>query len=108
MVATRASDCSPGDGAGDGCTAVVVRMADGPRPARDLVQIVPVEPASPRFAVGDRVVLGWSGGDPDDPGSYQIVDFQRGAPLIWLAARSPPRCWCSAGGAGWPRWPRWG
>ena len=85
VVATRASECSPGDGAGDGCAAVVVRMADGPRSARDLVQIVPVEPGSPRFAVGDRVVLGWSGGDPDDPGSYQIVDFQRGSPLLWLA-----------------------
>jgi uncharacterized membrane protein len=47
---------------------------------------VPVEPGSPRFAVGDQVVLGWSGGDPDDPGSYQIVDFQRGSSLLWLAA----------------------
>jgi uncharacterized membrane protein len=86
VVATRASECSPGDGAGAGCAAVVVRMVDGPRAARDLVQIVPVEPGSPRFAVGDQVVLGWSGGDPDDPGSYQIVDFQRGSSLLWLAA----------------------
>ena len=85
VVATRASECSPGDGDGDACVGVVVRMADGPVPGRDLVQIVPVEPGSPRFAVGDRVVLGWSGGDPEDPGSYQIVDFQRGAPLLWLA-----------------------
>jgi uncharacterized membrane protein len=30
-------------------------------------------------------VLGWSGGNPDDPGSYQIVDFQRGGSLAWLA-----------------------
>ena len=32
------------------------------------------------------MVLGWSGGDPDDPGSYQVVDFQRGGSLAWLAA----------------------
>ena len=85
VVATRATACSEGDEVGDGCAGVVVRMADGPRAGRDLVQIVPVEPGSPRFAVGDRVVLGWSGGDPEDPGSYQIVDFQRGSPLLWLA-----------------------
>jgi uncharacterized membrane protein len=85
IVASRASECSPGDGVGNGCAALVARMADGPRPGRDLVQIVPIEPGSPRFAVGDRVVLGWSGGDPEDPGSYQIVDFQRGSSLLWLA-----------------------
>ncbi|HVH23291.1 MAG TPA: YibE/F family protein [Pseudonocardia sp.] len=85
VVATRATACSEGDEVGDGCAGVVVRMADGPRAGRDLVQIVPIEPGSPRFAVGDRVVLGWSGGDPEDPGSYQIVDFQRGSPLLWLA-----------------------
>jgi uncharacterized membrane protein len=32
------------------------------------------------------VVVSWSGGDPDDPASYQLVDFQRGASLGWLAA----------------------
>ena len=31
-------------------------------------------------------MLGWSGGNPDDPGSYQVVDFQRGGSLAWLAA----------------------
>ena len=68
-----------------GCVALVVHMADGPRAGRDLVQLVPVEPSTPRFAVGDPVVLSWSGGDPDDPGSYQVVDFQRGGSLWWLA-----------------------
>ena len=84
VTASRASDCSPGTGDG-GCVALVVRMADGPRPDRDLVQVLPVEPGTPRFATGDQVVLGWSGGDPDDPGSYQVIDFQRGDALLWLA-----------------------
>jgi uncharacterized membrane protein len=84
VTASRATDCTPGSGDG-ACVAVVVHMADGPRPGRDLVQVVPVEPGSPQFSVGDRVVLGWSGANPDDAGSYQIVDFQRGAPLAWLA-----------------------
>ncbi len=61
-------------------------MSDGPLPGRDLVQIVPVEPGTPRFAVGDEIVLGWSGADPAYPGSYRVADFQRGAPLWWLAA----------------------
>ena len=47
---------------------------------------MPIEPGTPRFTVGDPVVLGWSGGNPDDPGSYQVVDFQRGGSLAWLAA----------------------
>ena len=84
VTATRATDCSPGSGDG-GCVALVVHMADGPRPDRDLVQVVPVEPGSPQFSVGDQIVLGWSGADPDDAGSYQVIDFQRGAPLAWLA-----------------------
>jgi hypothetical protein len=84
VTATRATDCTAGSGAG-GCIALVVHMADGPRPGQDLVQVVPVEPGTPQFAVGDQVVLGWSGADPDDAGSYQVVDFQRGTPLMWLA-----------------------
>ncbi|MHA6625510.1 YibE/F family protein [Pseudonocardia sichuanensis] len=84
VTATRVTDCTPESGDG-GCVALVVHMADGPLPGRDLVQVVPVEPGSPQFAIGDQVVLGWSGADPEDAGSYQIVDFQRGAPLAWLA-----------------------
>jgi uncharacterized membrane protein len=85
VVAARAADCSAGDGQA-ACAALVVHLTDGPRAGRDLVQLVPVEPATPRFGVGDPVVLGWSGGNPDDPTSYQVVDFQRGGALIWLAA----------------------
>jgi uncharacterized membrane protein len=84
VTAVQATDCSPGDGQGR-CAALVVALTDGPRAGRDLVQIVPLEPGTPRFTVGDPVVLGWSGGNPDDPGSYQIVDFQRGGSLVWLA-----------------------
>lgn len=84
VLATQATDCTPGSGSG-GCTGVTVAMTDGPRAGRDLVQLVPSEPSTPRFAVGDAVVLAYSGGDADDPGSYQITDFQRGSSLLWLA-----------------------
>src|SRR3954452_3881093 len=84
VTAAQAMDCSPGDGQGR-CAALIVALTDGPRSGRDLVQLVPLEPGTPRFTVGDPVVLGWSGGNPDDPGSYQIVDFQRGGSLAWLA-----------------------
>lgn len=84
VTATQAADCTPGSGSG-GCTGVTVAMSDGPRAGRDLVQLVPAEPSTPRFAVGDEVVLAYSGGDADDPGSYQITDFQRGGSLLWLA-----------------------
>jgi uncharacterized membrane protein len=35
--------------------------------------------------VGDDIVLAYSGGEPTDPGSYQVVDFQRSGALAWLA-----------------------
>jgi len=35
--------------------------------------------------VGDEIVLSYSGGNADDPGSYSVVDFQRGGSLWWLA-----------------------
>jgi uncharacterized membrane protein len=85
VTQASASDCSPGSG-DRGCLTLLLAMADGPLPGRDLVQVVPVEPGSPQFAVGDEVVLAYSGADPTDPGSYQVVDFQRQQPLIWLAA----------------------
>lgn len=85
VTTVQVADCSPG--AGDRrCTGVTVALSDGPRAGRDLVQLVPNEPSTPRFAVGDPVALSWSGANPDDAGSYQLVDFQRGAPLGWLAA----------------------
>ncbi len=83
VVAAEAADCTPGSGRG-GCAALVILMADGPLPGRELVQLVPIEPSTPTFGVGDDIVLGWSGGDPNDPGSYQVVDFQRDGSLIWL------------------------
>ena len=85
VTAVQVADCSPGAGDG-GCTGVTVAMSDGPRAGRSLVQLMPNEPSSPRFAVGDPVTLGWSGGNPDEPGSYQLNDFQRAPALGWLAA----------------------
>ncbi|WP_344412711.1 YibE/F family protein [Pseudonocardia ailaonensis] len=83
VIAAQAADCTPGSG-DKACAGLTLHMDDGPLPGRDLVQIVPVEPSTPRFAVGDRVRVAWSGADPADPGSYQVVEFQRGTPLVWL------------------------
>jgi len=85
VVAATASDCVAGSGDG-ACAGITVRTADGPVPGQDLLLVVPIEPGTPRFAVGDEVVLGWSGADPNNPGSYRIADFQRSEPLWWLAA----------------------
>jgi uncharacterized membrane protein len=73
----------PGD---DDCLVVGVRMSDGDAPNREIRTVVPLEPSSPRFTVDDEVVLAYAGGNPADGGSYQLVDFQRGVPLVLLAA----------------------
>lgn len=71
-------------GQGGECIALTVRLTEGS--SRDTVirQVLPDEPSTPRFSVGDQVVLAYSGGDPGDELSYQVVDFQRGAPMLWL------------------------
>jgi uncharacterized membrane protein len=71
---------------GDDCLVVVVRMSDGKAPDQEVRTVVPLEPTTPRFAVDDKVVLAYGGGDPADGGSYQLVDFQRDLPLALLAA----------------------
>ena len=85
VTSAQSADCAPGSGDA-ACAGLVIRMSDGPLPGQDTTQIVPIEPGTPRFAVGDEVVLGWSGADPTDPGAYRVADFQRSAPLWWLAA----------------------
>jgi uncharacterized membrane protein len=70
---------------GSACFSLTIRMEDGPIAGRDVIELVPAEPGTPRFAAGDAVVLAWSGSDPTDPASYQVVDFQRGGSLAWLA-----------------------
>jgi uncharacterized membrane protein len=67
------------------CLLVTVRMTDGAAPDQEIRTILPLEPATPRFAVDDEVVLYYGGGNPTDGQSYQLVDFQRGVPLALLA-----------------------
>ena len=68
------------------CLIATVRMTDGDASGREITTLVPVEPNTPRFTVGDKVVLAYSGADPASGDSYQLVDFQRDTPLIVLAA----------------------
>ncbi|MDA3628465.1 YibE/F family protein [Saccharopolyspora sp. WRP15-2] len=81
-VSGPCTEDAPGQG---GCVILDVRMQDGPRPGESIKQVVPTDPGSPRFAVGDAVVLSYSGANAQDPSSYQVVDFQRGTPLLVLA-----------------------
>ncbi|WP_425564664.1 YibE/F family protein [Saccharopolyspora halophila] len=89
ITAARTSDCTQGGGSsggsGDGCVTLQVRMQDGPRPNQTIEQVMPTDPSTPHFAVGDQVVLSYAGTNPQDPSSFQVVDFQRGTPLLVLA-----------------------
>lgn len=68
------------------CTSLRVLLTDGDSPGVQIQQVLPDEPSTPHFAVGDHVVLAYTGGNPSDAGSYQIQDFQRGTSMLWLAA----------------------
>ncbi|WP_249228128.1 YibE/F family protein [Kutzneria sp. CA-103260] len=74
-----------GSGGGNGsggaqCEAVTVQLDN----QQTITEPMPIEPSTPRFSVGDKVVLGYNGADPSDPSSYQLLDFQRGFPLALL------------------------
>lgn len=90
VTEARAGGCGGGVQVGrpaeESCLIVTVRLADGPARGREIRTVLPLEPSTPRFAVGDEVVLSYAGGDPTAGQSYQLVDFQRGAPLALLAA----------------------
>ena len=68
------------------CISLDVQLANGESPGVTIQQVLPDEPSTPRFTVGDQIVLAYTGGDPTDPGAYQIQDFQRGVSMLWLVA----------------------
>lgn len=68
------------------CLTVDLHMSDGPAAGKPVRLTVPIEPSTPRFTAGDKVVLAYNGGNPTDPQSFTLVDFQRGTPLVLLAA----------------------
>jgi uncharacterized membrane protein len=88
VTAVSTGSCEDGVqvGAADGpCLLISVKMSDGAASGKEITTRVPIEPSSPRFAVGDKVVMAYSGADPANGDSYKVVDFQRGMPLAVLA-----------------------
>ncbi|HVL83020.1 MAG TPA: YibE/F family protein [Pseudonocardia sp.] len=84
VTAAAVTDCDPGSGDGD-CVALTVLMTGGPLPGREIVLPVSIVRGEALFGAGDDVVLSWSGEEPANPDSYQVVDFQRDVPLVLLA-----------------------
>jgi uncharacterized membrane protein len=70
---------------GGPCLVVTVRMSDGAASGKEITKREPIEPTSPRYAVGDKVVLAFAGGNPTDGNAYRLADYQRGLPLAVLA-----------------------
>jgi uncharacterized membrane protein len=66
------------------CLSVTVRMADGPLAGQELLTLESLPGGSAAHRVGDDVVL-LPAPDARAPADYQIVDFQRGPPLLSLA-----------------------
>jgi uncharacterized membrane protein len=79
----EASQSAPSHPSSRDCVALSLLMSDGPAAGRGIVSVVPLEPSTPKYRVGDKVVLQYGGGDPTDTASYQISDFQRGSSL-WV------------------------
>jgi uncharacterized membrane protein len=87
VIAATPVDCD-GAAGGSGCIALAVVPEEGPLAGQTITVLVsapqPGRGATATYAVGDPVELVWSG-DPADPASYEVSDFQRGGPLTVLA-----------------------
>jgi uncharacterized membrane protein len=87
VAATEPADCASGmpgpDPGGQHCIALSLMLTEGPAAGRGIVSVQPIEPSTPTYRVGDKVVLIFNGGDPTDTDSYVLDDFQRG-PALWL------------------------
>lgn len=90
VLAVGSAPCTSGSPAtgsqGGACTALTVQLTDGRSEGTTIRQVLPNEPSTPVFTTGDEIVLAYSGGDPGDELSYQVVDFQRGGSMLWLVA----------------------
>jgi uncharacterized membrane protein len=67
----------------DECREAEVRIESGPDNGLKTVVPLPFGVSAPTFDVGDEVVLGAVPNAPLDS-RYEMLDFQRGAPLVWL------------------------
>ncbi|MQA14758.1 MAG: YibE/F family protein [Pseudonocardiaceae bacterium] len=86
VTAATAAPCSIGSTGRPECIALSIRLDGGPARDSTIEQVLPVEPSTPQFTVGDQVVLAYAGGDPTADSSYQVRDFQRGPAMSWLVA----------------------
>lgn len=69
---------------------LTIRITSGPTKGQDAKVQVGVDSVTPKFAVGDGLVLTYDKSQPVDPtqlsdSRYDIKDFQRGPPLMSLA-----------------------
>jgi uncharacterized membrane protein len=82
---TTAAEVACPDGPGR-CTALTVRLSEeGPLPGGTVVIVTSAGRGTAPYGVGDDVLVVFTGGDPTDGESYQVVDYQRDTPLLVLA-----------------------
>jgi uncharacterized membrane protein len=76
---------APDGGPAPTCPVARVELTSGPNEGRVVDAIVPEGEGTPTFDSGDRVVLAFVEEAPEGQ-QYQVIDFQRGRPLLALTA----------------------
>jgi uncharacterized membrane protein len=76
--------CTGPDGSGGSCDRFDARLTSGAAAGTQTRFESVVDPAAPRYRAGDRVRLAATADLSGRP-SFYIVDYQRGAPLLWIA-----------------------
>src|SRR5262249_48377167 len=65
--------------------ALTIRVDGGPLAGQTISTVISAPNGRPPFGTNTDVVLTPAGGEPTDPAAYQVVDVQRGQPLVLLA-----------------------
>jgi uncharacterized membrane protein len=84
VTAAVETECTD-DPAADGCLTLTVELSEGPLAGNSISTTVSIVRGAAPFGAGDDVVLAVTGLDPTNPADYEVVDFQRGSPLVALA-----------------------
>jgi len=84
--------CDPGPSLGPGtdprqpCGVASVRIDSGAGSHTTVAVDLPQGPGSPTLKVGDAVVLAFTPATGGSPDTYEVIDHQRGQPLVYMLA----------------------
>jgi uncharacterized membrane protein len=92
VLTINETPCQPGPSLGPGantnqpCGVASIRIDSGAGSNSTVAVDLPQGPGAPTLAIGDRVVLAFTPAAGGSPDTYDVIDHQRGQPLVYMLA----------------------